>query len=168
MEVHTTEQASGIRKRNETWMELESPNRRSPSERGRHPATALTRGAWDLAPRSPSADQARPGQARAKESRLGSGARGRSVWTGTSGAFGGVFFFSFNYSMNFIYIYRCTMIITSQFYSVSIPNPQWIPPPPACLTGKPEVFQSVRPYLFCREVHCALFYLFMYLFIFTQ
>ena len=30
----------------------------------------------------------------------------------------------------FYYIYRCTTIITTQFYSISIPNPQHIPHPP--------------------------------------
>ena len=29
----------------------------------------------------------------------------------------------------FYYIYSCTVIITNQLYSISIPNPQSIPPP---------------------------------------
>ena len=37
----------------------------------------------------------------------------------------------------FYYIYSCTTIITPQFYSISIPNPQCIPPPPTCLIWKP-------------------------------
>ena len=37
----------------------------------------------------------------------------------------------------FITFYSCTMIITTQFYSISIPQPQCIPPPPTCLLWKP-------------------------------
>ena len=35
----------------------------------------------------------------------------------------------FNTQWVYYYIHSCTMIITTQFYSISIPNPQPIPPP---------------------------------------
>ena len=45
-----------------------------------------------------------------------------------------MFFFLINFIFllfnEFYYIYSCTMIITTQFYSISILNPQPIPPCP--------------------------------------
>ena len=58
----------------------------------------------------------------------------------------------------FYYIYSCIMIITTQFYSISIPNPQLIPPPPNLPHLETISFsKSVSQYLFCKEVHCVLF-----------
>ena len=58
----------------------------------------------------------------------------------------------------FYYIYGCTMIITFQFYSISIPNPQRIPPPPNPSHLETVSFSNfVSPYLFCKEVNCVLF-----------
>ena len=39
-------------------------------------------------------------------------------------------FFFFKLLNEFYYIYNCTMIITAQFYRISIPNPQHRPPSP--------------------------------------
>ena len=38
------------------------------------------------------------------------------------------FFFLFLLLNEFYYIYSCTTIVTTKFYSISIPNPQCIPP----------------------------------------
>ena len=60
------------------------------------------------------------------------------------------------------------MIITIQFCRISIPHPQGIPPPPKLSPLETISFsKSVSQYLFCKEVHCVLFYfLFIYLFIY--
>ena len=55
------------------------------------------------------------------------------------------------------YIYRCTTITTIKFYSISIPNPQWIPPVPNLSHLETISFsKSVSQYLFCK-VYCVLF-----------
>ena len=59
---------------------------------------------------------------------------------------------------DFYYIYSCTTIITTQFYSISILNPQCIPPPPTCLIWKPCFSKSVSQYLLCKEIHCVFFF----------
>ena len=58
------------------------------------------------------------------------------------------------------------MIITTQFYSISIPNPQPSPTPNLSHLETVSFSKSVSQYLLCKEVHCALFniYLFIYLF----
>ena len=67
------------------------------------------------------------------------------------------FFFITN---GFYYIYRCTTIITTKFYSISIPNPQCIPPPPNLSHLETISFsKSMSQYLFCKEVHCVLLFL---------
>ena len=49
------------------------------------------------------------------------------------------------------------MIITTQFYRISIPHPQRIPPPPHLSPLETISFsKSESEYLFCREVHCVL------------
>ena len=54
----------------------------------------------------------------------------------------------------FYYLYRCTTIITTKFDSMSIPNPQCIPPPPKLSPLETIRFsKSVSQYLFCKEVH---------------
>jgi len=51
-----------------------------------------------------------------------------------------------------------TMIITTQFYSISIPNPQCILLPLNLSHLETISFSKyVSQYLFCREVHCVLF-----------
>ena len=58
----------------------------------------------------------------------------------------------------FYYIYSCTVIITIQFYSISIPNPQHIPTPPNLSHLETKSFSlNMSQYLFCKEVHCILF-----------
>ena len=58
----------------------------------------------------------------------------------------------------FYYIYRCTTIITTKFYSISIPNLQCIPPPLNLSPLESTTFsKSVSQYLFCKEVRCVLF-----------
>ena len=58
----------------------------------------------------------------------------------------------------FYYIYSCTMIITTQFSSISFPNFQCIPPPPNLSPLETVSFsKSVSLYLFCKAVHCVLF-----------
>ena len=48
------------------------------------------------------------------------------------------------------------MIITTQFYSISIPKPQPILPTPNLSPLETVSFsKSVSQYLFCKEVHCA-------------
>ena len=50
------------------------------------------------------------------------------------------------------------MIITTQFHSISISNPQCIPCPPKLCPLESILFsKSVSHYLFCKEVHCILF-----------
>ena len=49
----------------------------------------------------------------------------------------------------------CTMIITTHFYSISIPQPQSIPPTPQTVSVGNS--KSVSQYLFCKEVHSFLF-----------
>ena len=50
------------------------------------------------------------------------------------------------------------MIIPVQFYRISIPQPQCIPPPPKLSPGETISFsKSVSQYLFCKEFHCVLF-----------
>ena len=56
------------------------------------------------------------------------------------------------------YIYICTITITTQYYRISIPQPQHIPPPPELSPLETISFsKSVSQYLFCKEVHCVLF-----------
>ena len=58
----------------------------------------------------------------------------------------------------FYYIYSCTTILTTQLYSISIPNTQCIPPPSNLSHLETRSFsKSVSWYLFCKEVHCVLF-----------
>ena len=58
----------------------------------------------------------------------------------------------------FYYIYSCTVIITTKFYSIFIPNPQHIPCPLNLSYLETTSFsKSVSHYLFCKEVHCILF-----------
>lgn len=58
----------------------------------------------------------------------------------------------------FYYLYRCTTIITTKFDSMSIPNPQYISPPPNLSHLETLSFpKSVNQYLFCKEIHCILF-----------
>ena len=57
----------------------------------------------------------------------------------------------------FYYVYSCTMIITTQFYSLSISNPQRISPPPNLSHLETVSFsKSVSQYLFCK-VHRVFF-----------
>ena len=54
----------------------------------------------------------------------------------------------------FYYIYRCTTIITTKFYSISIPNPQ-------CILSHLETIsfsKSVSQYLFCKDIHCVILF----------
>ena len=61
----------------------------------------------------------------------------------------------------FCYIYSCTMIITTQSCSISIPNPQPIPSPPNLSPLETMSFsKSMSQYLFCKEVHSVLFFRF--------
>ena len=61
------------------------------------------------------------------------------------------FFFLFEVLNEFYLVYSCTMIITMQFYSISIPNRQHIPPPPTCLLWKPNVYlKEAHNELLCR------------------
>ena len=64
----------------------------------------------------------------------------------------------FFYLHEFYDLYSCTMNITTQFYSISIPNPQPILPP-SNLTSLETLScsKSVSQYLFCKEVCCVLF-----------
>ena len=58
----------------------------------------------------------------------------------------------------FYYIYSCTTIITTKFYSISIPNPQCIPPIPQSVSfGNGKFFKGYESVSVCREVHCILF-----------
>ena len=58
----------------------------------------------------------------------------------------------------FYYICSCTMIITTKFYRISIPNHQCIPQTPTLLLWKTLSFsKSVSQYLLCKEVNCVLF-----------
>ena len=68
------------------------------------------------------------------------------------------FLFLFLILFNGFYcIYSCTTIITTKFYSISIPNPQCIPPTPNLSHLETISFsKSVSQYLFCK-VHCVLF-----------
>ena len=53
------------------------------------------------------------------------------------------------------------MIITIQFHRISIPQPKQIPPPPKLSPLETVSFsKSVSLYLFCKEVHCVLFFRF--------
>ena len=59
------------------------------------------------------------------------------------------------------YIHSYTMIITIQFYSISIPNPRRISLPPRLSPLETISFSKyVSQYLFCKEVHCVLFFRF--------
>ena len=50
------------------------------------------------------------------------------------------------------------MIIIIQLYRISIPQPQGIPPPPELSPLETMSFsKSVSQYLFCKELHSALF-----------
>ena len=50
------------------------------------------------------------------------------------------------------------MIITIQFYRISIPHPQRIPAPPKLSPSEIVSFsKSVSQYLFCKDVHCVFF-----------
>ena len=53
-----------------------------------------------------------------------------------TGGFYFILLFYFLLLNEFYYIYSCTMIITTRFYSIFIPNPQPIPHPPTCLLWK--------------------------------
>ena len=56
------------------------------------------------------------------------------------------------------YIYSCTMIITTKFYSISIPDPQRIPSPSNLSHLETVSFpKSMSQYLFCKEVNYVLF-----------
>ena len=60
----------------------------------------------------------------------------------------------------FFYSVNCTVIITTQFYSISIPIPQPISPcPPQPVSfGNHKFFKVCESlYQFCKEVHCVLF-----------
>ena len=58
------------------------------------------------------------------------------------------------------------MIITIQFYMISIPQPQCIPPPPRLSPLETISFSEsvsqylVSQYLFCKEVRSVLFFRF--------
>ena len=53
------------------------------------------------------------------------------------------------------------MIITIQFYRISIPQPKDIPPPPKLSPLETiSISKSVSQYLFCKEVHSVLFFRF--------
>ena len=53
------------------------------------------------------------------------------------------------------------MIITIQFYRISIPQTKHIPPPPKLSPPETVSFSmSVSQHLFCKEVHCVLFFRF--------
>uniref|UniRef100_A0A4X1TPT9 Nose resistant-to-fluoxetine protein N-terminal domain-containing protein n=1 Tax=Sus scrofa TaxID=9823 RepID=A0A4X1TPT9_PIG len=67
------------------------------------------------------------------------------------------FIFCFLPLDEFYYIYSCTMIITTQFSSISIPNPQCISPR-TCPLETISFAKSVSQYLFCKEVHSVLFF----------
>ena len=57
----------------------------------------------------------------------------------------------------FYYIYSCTMITNTKFYSISIPNPQCIPRPPNLSHLETISFSKpVSHYLF-GKIHCVLF-----------
>ena len=50
------------------------------------------------------------------------------------------------------------MIFTTEFYSISIPDPQCILPTPHLSLLETIIFsKSVSQFLFCKEVHCVLF-----------
>ena len=67
-------------------------------------------------------------------------------------------YFLFSLLNEFYYIYRCTAIITTKFYSISIPNPQYVSPTPNLSHLETVSFsKSMSQYLFCKEVHCVLF-----------
>ena len=52
------------------------------------------------------------------------------------------------------------IIITTQFYRISIPNPQRNPHPPNLSPLETISFsKSVSRYLFCKEVHSVLFFI---------
>ena len=53
----------------------------------------------------------------------------------------------------FYHIYRCTAIITTKFPSISIPNPQHIPPPPNLSHLETVSFSSIC-FLFCFVLFC--------------
>ena len=55
------------------------------------------------------------------------------------------------------YIYSCTVIITIQFYRISIPHPWCIASLPNCLLWKLSSSKSLSQYLFCKEVYSVLF-----------
>ena len=58
----------------------------------------------------------------------------------------------------FYYSYRCTTIIRTKFYGISIPNPQCIPSAPNLSHLETISFsKSVSQYLFCKEIHPVLF-----------
>ena len=69
-----------------------------------------------------------------------------------------LFFPFFKILNEFYYMYSCTTIIPTKFYSISIPNPPRIPSPPNLSPLETTNFsKSVSRYLFCKEVHCVLF-----------
>ena len=56
------------------------------------------------------------------------------------------------------YIFSCAMILTTQFYRISIPQPKHIPQIPKLSPLETISFlKSVSHYLFCKEVHSVLF-----------
>ena len=58
----------------------------------------------------------------------------------------------------FYYIYSCIVIITTQFYSIPIPNPKCIPPFPNLSHLENISFsKSVNQYLFCKGVQSVLY-----------
>ena len=61
----------------------------------------------------------------------------------------------------FYYIYSCIKIITTKFYSISIPSPQCIPSSLKLSHLETINFsKSEGQYLFYKEVHCVLFFRF--------
>ena len=68
------------------------------------------------------------------------------------------YFYFFKLLNEFYYIYSYTTVITTQFYSISIPNPRHIPPVPNMSHLETISFsKSVSHYLLCKEVHYGLF-----------
>ena len=68
------------------------------------------------------------------------------------------FFFLLLLFNEFYYIQSCTTVITTQFYSISILNPQHLTPPHNLSHMETINFsKSVSQYLLYKEVHCVLF-----------
>ena len=69
-----------------------------------------------------------------------------------------IFYFIFWITQWIYYIYSCTMIITIQFYRISIPQPQCTPHCPNSLLWKPCVFQSLRVSISPAKKYIPSFY----------